>query len=158
MDNDTIATYFIWKCGITHCYNFIQLPEFVSGCKALGVDSIESIKENINKWRTDLRSDQTAKDHYKWAYTFICQEGFNTPDIDSAVASWEQIIASKCKFFDDWAKFLNKKKDDGKLKAISKDLWNQFYDLVSETQGDMKNFVDDGCWSSLIDEFYSQYS
>jgi len=47
------------------------------------------------------------------------------------------------------------KKEEGKLKAVSKDLWNQFYDLVADTKGDMANFVDDGCWPSLIDEFFS---
>lgn len=39
------------------------------------------------------------------------------------------------------------------IKALPRDTWDLFYELVKTTNGDLKNFVDDGSWPSLIDEF-----
>jgi len=39
------------------------------------------------------------------------------------------------------------------LLVITRDTWDLFFDLVKQTKGDLKNFVDDGAWPSIIDEF-----
>lgn len=39
------------------------------------------------------------------------------------------------------------------MKAISKDTWEMLWELIDQTQGDIKNFVDDGTWPSIIDKF-----
>ena len=33
-----------------------------------------------------------------------------------------------------------------------------FYELIVKTKGNISNFVDDGCWPSLIDEFMESLS
>jgi len=37
--------------------------------------------------------------------------------------------------------------------VVTYDTWDLFYDLVKETNGDLKNFEDHGAWPALIDEF-----
>lgn len=44
------------------------------------------------------------------------------------------------------------------MKAISKDTWNMLLELVESTNGDMKNYVDDGAWPVLIDKFAEYYA
>ena len=51
---------------------------------------------------------------------------------------------------DKWLAFLTEEK---KIEIVKKDQWEMFYELVKATKGNFKNFVDDGCWSSTIDEF-----
>ena len=36
---------------------------------------------------------------------------------------------------------------------VTKDLWNMFLEFTLATNGKIENFVDDGCWPNLIDEF-----
>ena len=62
-------------------------------------------------------------------------------------------LGSRCKFFDKWSTFLLAKRDSGKLLVLPRDTWDQFYVLVRDTKGELKNFVDDGSWPTLFDEF-----
>lgn len=62
-------------------------------------------------------------------------------------------LADKCNFFEKWEKFLLKKLEDKKLIVLERDCYNVFYDLIEETKGDLANFLDDGTWPPLIDEF-----
>ncbi len=78
--------------------------------------------------------------------------GFKTANIETAIALWELFLTEKCRFMKEWIKFIQKKEEDG-LKAISKDVWEMLYELIDQTDGDIKKFVDDGSWPVLIDEF-----
>ena len=40
-----------------------------------------------------------------------------------------------------------------KKKGINMDEWMTLYDLIDATNGDMNNWVDDGMWPSILDEF-----
>ena len=59
-------------------------------------------------------------------------------------------MKDKCLFFKDWINFIV---DIKKPAVIKLDQWNMFYELIKQTKGNIKNFVDDGTWSSIIDEF-----
>jgi len=41
---------------------------------------------------------------------------------------------------------------------VTKDTWDLFYELIKQTRGNLANFVDDGSWPSLIDEFVAYNS
>jgi hypothetical protein len=64
------------------------------------------------------------------------------------------LIKDKCSFLDIWITYINQIKAD----FIKKDEWGNFYTLIEKTKGDFKNFLDDGCWCTLIDEFNAYYS
>jgi hypothetical protein len=59
-------------------------------------------------------------------------------------------LKDKCLFFKDWVTFIV---DIKKPVVVKLDQWNMFYELIKQTKGNIKNFVDDGTWSSIIDEF-----
>jgi len=60
-------------------------------------------------------------------------------------------LSKECKFLKQWITFLEERKKD--LQVITRDTWDLFFDLVKQTKGELKNFVDDGAWPSIIDEF-----
>ena len=52
-----------------------------------------------------------------------------------------------------WLKFI----EENPIKIVKKDEWNMFYEMVIETQGNFKNYKDEGCWPLLFDEFVEFY-
>jgi DCN1-like protein 1/2 len=68
-----------------------------------------------------------------------------------ACSLWELFLSKRCSFLKQWITFLEAEKKE--LLVITRDTWDLFFDLVKQTNGDLKNFVDDGAWPSIIDEF-----
>ena len=78
----------------------------------------------------------------------------NNLDIDTAFALWDLFFADgQCQFLDKWTEFLEQKREKEGVQVLSKDTWNEFFDLVTETGGNMNNFEDHGAWPVVIDEF-----
>lgn len=93
--------------------------------------------------------DNLFNEVYKFAFDFTQEQGFKNISFEYAEVLWEILLGSKCNFLKEWLEFLEQKKTE----IVKKDQWEQFYLLVRETKGNYKNFVDDGTWSSTVDEF-----
>ena len=63
------------------------------------------------------------------------------------------LLKNKCNFLDKWCAFLAKKLEEGKLLAVSKDVWESLWDFIDASGGDLSKAEDDGCWPVLIEEF-----
>lgn len=75
-------------------------------------------------------------------------------EVELANALWDLLIgANYCAFLPKWQAFLNQKVEKKEILVVTKDTWDLFYDFVKQTNGKLENFVDDGCWPALIDEF-----
>lgn len=90
---------------------------------------------------------------FKFAGRYAVEKGKKNLEIDWAIMLLELFLSDKCKFLDKWAKFLREKQTQGKLLVVPRDTWDLFYVLVRDTKGELTNFVDDGSWPSLFDEF-----
>ena len=66
---------------------------------------------------------------------------------------WGVLMKKRCKFLDDWLRFVEHHCEQEKNDIIKKDQWEQLYQLVKDTKGDMSKFVDDGAYASIIDDF-----
>ena len=86
---------------------------------------------------------------YKFTYDFARDKSFKNLQLEIALDLWELLLSSKCKFLSDWVDFLKTEKTE--LQVIQKDTWNMILELIEATQGDFKNFQDDGSWPPLID-------
>lgn len=75
--------------------------------------------------------------------------------METAVGLWELLLGDKCSFLGDWIEFLQTDKKDQMV--VQKDTWLMLLELVQQTGGDFKNFVDDGAWPSMIDSFNEFY-
>ena len=71
--------------------------------------------------------------------------------IETAIGLWELLLSDKCKFLKDWIEFLTTEKKDQLV--VCKDTWNMILELNEQTRGDFSNYVDDGAWPVMIDQF-----
>lgn len=126
--------------------------EFIKGSTVLGCDNTNAWKDVIrNRLRKELQNEAMFGKLYKYTHAFATEKGFKNVDKETACALWQLFLGDRCPFLGKWEKFLLEEKSD--LKVITKDNWELFYDLVKQTKGDLNNFVDDGAWPSLFDEF-----
>jgi DCN1-like protein 1/2 len=95
------------------------------------------------------------KEFYKYVFDFSRDPGFKNLSMETAVGLWELLLSEKCKFLNDWIEFLQSEKKDQQV--VQKDTWCMLLELVQSTNGDFKNFVDDGAWPSMIDSFCEFY-
>lgn len=133
-------------------YGEYTLAEFTNGCQANSCDTIEKWTQIAPRLRQRLQNDNEFLEIYKFAGRYACEKGKRNLEIDWALAIQEMFFKD-CRFFDKWAQFLREKRDSGRLLVLPRDTWDQFFILVRETRGDMNNFVDDGSWPTLFDEF-----
>jgi DCN1-like protein 1/2 len=148
---DIVAILVAQYCEAAAMGEFKQ-AEFVKGCQALGCDNLQAWKDVLkNRLRTELKQEANFAKLYKFTFGFATERGFKNVEVETACALWELFLGSQCQFLKKWVSFLNEEKKD--LKVITRDTWDLFYDLVKQTKGDLKNFVDDGAWPSQIDEF-----
>ena len=74
--------------------------------------------------KKELDNENNFRELYKAAYNFNVEEGKKVVGIDTACALWDLFIpAASCKFLEQWKQFLQDKKTNGKLIAVSKDVW-----------------------------------
>ena len=127
--------------------------EFNKGCKALNCDSIASWKTITSKLRQEVQNDAKFAEMYKFAFGFAKEKDKRNVDCELACALWDLLIGSKCQFLTQWKAFVMGKKERGEQLVVTRDTWDLFYDLIKQTNGNIANFVDDGAWPSMIDQF-----
>lgn len=132
----------------------IAKNEFVTGCTLLHCESIENWRREVGNMRGELQNMSKFPDIYLYLFTMALEPGFKTANIDTSIALWEMFLTEKCKYMKQWIAFIQNEQDGG-MKAISKDTWEMIWELIKQTNGNMKNFVDDGTWPSIIDRFVS---
>ena len=90
---------------------------------------------------------------YDFTFDFTQEPGYKNISVDYAKILWGLLLGDKCQFLDTWIAFI----DNSKMEIVKRDQWQMFYQLNKQTKGNFKNFEDDGCWASIIDEFVEFY-
>jgi|LauGreDrversion4_2_1035121.scaffolds.fasta_scaffold111866_1 hypothetical protein len=44
------------------------------------------------------------------------------------------------------------------MQAVTKDTWDMFYEMIEQTKGEIQNFIDDGTWPPIIDQFIAYHN
>lgn len=88
---------------------------------------------------------------YKYVYNYARDKSKKNMQVEMAIDLWELLLASKCSFLPIWVEFLQTEKRD--QVAIPADTWNMLLELIDGTKGNLANFVDDGTWPPIIDQF-----
>mmetsp|Transcript_45654 Transcript_45654/g.33382 ORF Transcript_45654/g.33382 Transcript_45654/m.33382 type:complete len:108 (+) Transcript_45654:455-778(+) len=103
-----------------------------------------------------MRDPGVFKELYKFTFDFSRDQGYKNVSIETALGLWELLLTNRCNFLPLWIEFFKTEKKD--LQVIQKDTWNMLYELIEQTNGDFRNYVDDGAWPVLIDQFQEFYS
>ncbi len=125
--------------------------EFTNGLQKVGVSSIDELKKKLPSLNAELRDPTKFKELYKWSFDYAKDTGFKNLNVDTAVALWQVLLSERCKFLHIWIDFYQIEKKD--MQVVQRDTWQMLYELIEATKGDFNNFVDDGCWPSIIDQF-----
>jgi len=134
-----------------------EKDEFVKGFVDSGCSTKKEIKNVIqNRIKSVKTNNKEYKRFYKWLFVHVKEEAKKkTIPTDLAMQLWSLVFASKrnsMALLDQWLQFCGDQKEKG-LRVISRDLWEQIYDFLLETQQ-----IDDyddagGSWPIAVDEF-----
>eukprot|EP01064_Diplonema_japonicum_P011003 TRINITY_DN1826_c0_g1_i1.p1 TRINITY_DN1826_c0_g1~~TRINITY_DN1826_c0_g1_i1.p1 ORF type:complete len:181 (+),score=49.82 TRINITY_DN1826_c0_g1_i1:391-933(+) len=125
--------------------------EFINGMKSLGIDSVKKLKAEISKWKSALTDKRHFKYFYWFAFDWTREENARVIQAESAVESWNVMLAPRCKSFP--LALWNEYVTTVHKKAISKDAWKSLFDFIFSIAPDLSNYNEDEGWPVLMDEF-----
>lgn len=128
----------------------IQKDEFLKGMAELGCDSLQKLKNLMSGWTREVKGDNyKLKQLYIYLFDYNKAPNAKTLPVELAVALWNVILKDKYKRLQDWIDFVQ-----GQYKkAITKDVWTQFFEFTITINTDFSNYEEDGAWPVIIDEF-----
>jgi len=151
--HETLIIAHFLKCAEMGIY---EKTEFVEGFAQCGCSTQKDIKRAVrSKVDAVSRDTREFRAFYKWLFVHVREDEKkkNIP-IALALQLWPLVLTGQKKslrFFDEWMAFCEEKRDSD-LKAITKDVWEQLYDFLKETQS-IEAYNEDLGWPVAIDEF-----
>lgn len=128
--------------------------EFVDGWSMNGCNNLKDITRLCRDIiQARMKEKPVFRQFYKWLFEYAKGENVRAKSIDKQLASaiWGICLAtSTCPLRDEYVKFVTEVYEES---AISKDAWNQTLEFLYDTKADLSNYVDDGSWPIVIDDF-----
>ena len=141
-----------WKFQAETMCRFTR-TEFITGCKAMHVDSIKGIQSRFPDLLDEVSRDVVFKDFYRWTFKFGLdgETGQRTLPLDIARALWKLVFHQhQHKLLDRWLFFLD---EHPCIRGISKDTWDMFLNFIESVSADLCSYDDTAAWPSLFDDF-----
>jgi len=151
--HETLVIAFLLQCDEMGIY---EKKEFCEGLSQLGCSSKSDIKKAVrSKLDAVSRNSREFKAFYKWLFIHVREDEKkkNIPT-ELALQLWPLALADQkrnLKFFGEWMAFCEEKQGSD-MKSISKDVWEQVFDFLKETQS-VDAYDEDMGWPVAIDEF-----
>lgn len=145
---DIISLVFAWKLHATVPFEFSR-TEFVNGCTALEVDSIEKLKAVLPSLKESLNNERDFRNFYMFAFDYNKPPEQRSLPIETARQLFPLILEGRFAHLDLWNEFLQDRKQ-----AISRDTYSLLLDFTQSIDDDLSNFDEEnGAWPVLLDEF-----
>jgi len=132
--------------------------EFIDGFAKSGCSTKKEIKSVIRNRLNAVKGNEAEyKKFYKWLFHHVKEEEKKkTIPTELALQLWTLVLRPKqhhMKLLEQWLAFCAAQKEK-ELKVVSRDVWEQIYEFLWETQS-VDDYVDDGssCWPVAVDEF-----
>jgi len=132
-----------------------QKEEFVNGLSKSGVSDKKEMKKQIQQVARSLSDNKQFKEFYKWVFHHV-KEDDKKKTIPTPLAwqLWQIVLVkqqNQMPLLSEWLKYCDEEQD-GALKAISRDVWEQLFDFLKETNT-IEAYDENGAWPVAIDEF-----
>lgn len=134
-----------------------EKAEFVKGFVDSGCSTKKEIKNVIqNRIKAVGTNNKEYKKFYKWLFVHVKEEEKKkTIPTELAIQLWTLVFSSKqssMPLLAKWIEFCGEQQDKD-LRVISRDVWEQIYDFLVETQR-IEDYDDaGGAWPVAVDEF-----
>ncbi|KAG5546904.1 hypothetical protein RHGRI_018909 [Rhododendron griersonianum] len=81
--------------------------EFIGGLQALGIDSLEKLRDRIQLMRSELKDEQKFREIYGFAFGWAKEKGQKSLALDTAIGMWQLLFEAKhWPLVDHWCQFL----------------------------------------------------
>jgi len=149
---DIAALAFSWLCGASEMGIF-RRREFICGCAALDVDSLDGLRGRMPAVREDARAGQTVAQVYAYTFGVALEPPAKVIPIEEAQQYWAVLLRDwpLREDFCEWAC------SHMKGKAVNRDLWMMVLKLAREVPPDLSTYDDDPAWPVVMDEFVEHY-
>lgn len=147
-----IVLVLAWKFGAETMCRFTR-AEFLSGCKALKVDSIKGIQSKFSDMLHEVQRPEEFKDLYRFTFKFGLDSdtGQRILPSDMAVLLWKLVFSQRePSILKRWLAFLERHPN---IRGIPRDTWNMFLNFAETVGDDLSSYDDTEAWPSLFDDF-----
>lgn len=128
--------------------------EFVGGLKAMRVDSIRGIQQQLPEIVRELTvNGELFKDLYRFTFRFglDVSSGQRILPVDMAILLWKLVFTIRePPLLRRWLQFLELKYD---IRGIPRDTWNMFLNFAEIIGDDLGSYDDAEAWPSVFDDF-----
>lgn len=142
-----------WRLSAEQMCRFSR-AEFVSGCRAMRVDSIRAIQARLPELVVEVTKDsELFKDLYRFTFRFglDVESGQRILPSDMAVCLWRLVFSVRePPILSRWLFFLE---SHPHVKGIPRDTWNMFLNFSEAVGDDLSSYDDTEAWPSLFDDF-----
>lgn len=146
--SDVAALAFSSACHAAEM-GIIRRREFICGCAALEVDSVEGLKAKIPELRDSVLSGRTLPEVYTYTFGVALEAPSKVLPLEEARQYWALLLHAwpLREEFCDWAM------ENMKVKAVNKDLWMMVLKLATEVPPDLSTYDDNPAWPVVFDDF-----
>lgn len=141
-----------WKLNAEQMCQFTR-QEFVTGLKAMKVDSIRGIQARLPEIVQELTvNSDLFKDLYRFTFRFGLDvtSGQRILPADMAISLWGLVFTIRePPLLTRWLNFLK----CHHIRGIPRDTWNMFLNFVESIGDDLGAYDDAEAWPSLFDDF-----
>lgn len=141
-----------WKLNAEQMCQFTR-HEFVTGLKAMKVDSIRGIQARLPEIVQELTANSDLfKDLYRFTFRFGLDvtSGQRILPADMAIVLWKLVFTIRePPLLIKWLKFL----ECHHIRGIPRDTWNMFLNFAESIGDDLGAYDDAEAWPSLFDDF-----
>ncbi|KAK2577171.1 hypothetical protein KPH14_003328 [Odynerus spinipes] len=141
-----------WKLNAEQMCQFTR-QEFVTGLKAMRVDSIRGIQARLPEIVQELMvNSDLYKDLYRFTFRFGLDviAGQRILPADMAIVLWRLVFTIRePPLLTRWLKFL----ECHHVRGIPRDTWNMFLNFAESIGDDLGAYDDAEAWPSLFDDF-----
>ena len=158
---DVIWLYIACQCD-AHTMGFFSKSEWERGMSNMGTGTLKALKESIPDIRTILHEDPVLfKRVYAFTFKFSLEPGARNLPTDTAIELWKLLLPfSGWSLHEQWIQLVTEQSGNPKYRAVTKDLWSQLLDFISQyrTLEAIRGFdSSNSAWPNLIDEFCDRH-
>jgi len=127
--------------------------EFICGCAALGVDTLEDLRAKVPELRKNLISGKTLPEVYAYTFGVALDAPSKVLPLEEAQQYWALLLH-------EWAlrdAFCEWSNMHMRLKVVNRDLWMMILKLATEVPADLSTYDENPAWPVVLDEFVEWY-
>jgi len=146
---DPTVSILAWKFQSRKQWEFNKI-EWMTTWTLAGASTLPEMKNILNKWRAELNDPNIYRNFYNFVFDYLKTDRATVIDKLEALTAWKIVgLDQKWSLFGKWEEWW----PNNSHKVVSKDVWSMLLRFIEQVGNDPKNYNEDGCWPTAIDDF-----